>query len=740
MKKYFNTSFISQVIFFFFFVSSVISIGILFSNQLFPKFEGEAYTGEPFYKVLNTNWTFVKEDGTRYKIDLPAVEDADSGERLVIENIVPDYVQDNMVLLTRSSRQNIHIYIDENLRSEYVSDNLKFWVRNVPSAYVFVPISRSDAGRRIRIESWGSSSFRGNIQQVIVAQSSSAWNHLWTRYGVIVISNLILLLCGIVALIISLIIMVVTRIRPKIIYLAYSLILFSLWAICESRLRQIIFKNSSIAGIVVFVFMVLMVIPLYTYWNYIQKQRYAIWYNCVNGTILIFTLFTTVSYLLHKHDFFDFILVNYAFIAIGILLIFITTFIDLKHGLLREYMFSVVGMMVVLVAGCLELVLSRIMPFYAAGFLMSISLIIMLVFSGVQGVRDIIAVYQSREKHSAEQTLKIIKTVAGTIDAKDEYTGGHSARVADYAVALARALGKDEAFCKNLHYIGLMHDIGKIGVPDSILNKKGSLVQDEFSLMRLHTKIGCEIIGGIESVMGLKEGVLYHHERYDGSGYPDGLVGEKIPEVARILCIADSYDAMTSNRVYRRRLSDEEVRKEYEKWSGKQFDPHMVEVFLKLLDSKSIRPVSADGFATFDGEHSSLSLALQKLIHAQNIYSGAYEMTNPEFMRMIVYVLKLAERNDQSVIVKLFSVESQNGDRLQGEDLFQADTILRSSINSRIRNSDITTPYSMTKRLVLFINLPHEKANDVIHDIEEKFRKLDTKGLYKLYVEDIVLK
>lgn len=740
MKKVFRSDRIARFIFYFAFLFSVSTIGVLFAYQFFPKFSGEAYIGEPFYQSINSGWMLVREDGSRYEINLPAVERAGTGERLIIENKVPDNVQDNMVILTRSSRQNIYIYVDEELRTEYVADKLNFWVRNVPSAYVFVPVSRSDAGRTVRIETWGSSFFLGTIQQVILAQSSSAWNHLWTRYGIIILANLFLLVCGIIAFIISLIILIVTKIRPKIIYLAYSLILFSFWAICESRLRQLIFKNASIAGIVVFAFMVLMVIPLFTYWDRIQRRRYNLWYNIVNGTILLFSVFTTIMYVTHQRDYFDFILINYVLIFLGIVLIFVTTLIDLKHGFLMEYHFSVAGMMIVLLAGILELILSRVMPFYAAGFIMSISLVLMLILSAVQGVRDIISGYQEREKRTSEQTLRTIKTVAGTIDAKDEYTGGHSARVADYAVALARALGKDEKYCRNIHYIGLMHDIGKIGVPDSILNKKGSLVQDEFSLMRLHTTIGCEIIGDIESVTGLKEGVLHHHERYDGSGYPEGLVGDHIPEVARILCIADSYDAMTSNRIYRRRLTDEEVRSEYRNCSGTQFDPYMAEVFIKLLDAEVVKPKTTDGYETSDGDHSSVSLALQKMIQAQNTYTGAYEMSNPEFMRMIVYVLKLAERNRQPVIVKLFSVEAVSGEKLQGEDLYKAGVVLRNAINARIRNTDITTPYSMTKRLVLFMNMKPENEGDVVSKIEENFKKLDEAGLYKLYAEDIVLK
>jgi len=128
-----------------------------------------------------------------------------------------------------------------------------------------------------------------------------------------------------------------------------------------------------------------------------------------------------------------------------------------------------------------------------------------------------------------------------------------------------------------------MHDIGKIGIPDQILNKAGRLTEEEYSIMKSHTTIGADIFSRLNMVEGLQDGIRHHHERYDGTGYPDGLSGEEISLFARILCIADCYDAMTSNRVYRKRLSDETVLEELRKNAGTQFDPELVEAFIALL-------------------------------------------------------------------------------------------------------------------------------------------------------------
>lgn len=180
-------------------------------------------------------------------------------------------------------------------------------------------------------------------------------------------------------------------------------------------------------------------------------------------------------------------------------------------------------------------------------------------------------------------TVNFIMAIAHTIDAKDAYTSGHSMRVAKCAEEIAKALGWDEEQVLNIHYIALLHDIGKIGIPDAILNKPSHLTDDEFGIIKRHPAIGYEILKNIRIIEQVSEGALYHHERYDGTGYPYGLKGEEIPLCARIVGIADAYDAMTSNRVYRAKLSDEMVIAEFEKFKGRQFDPELTELFLNML-------------------------------------------------------------------------------------------------------------------------------------------------------------
>ena len=236
------------------------------------------------------------------------------------------------------------------------------------------------------------------------------------------------------------------------------------------------------------------------------------------------------------------------------------------------------------IACTIEFVCYFTITFHVLGIYVSVGLLMMFLATVIQSISDEFVKAKERRMEQEERTLETMRTIASTIDAKDEYTGGHSARVAMYAKELA-SIVKDEYMLSDddlqrIYYIGLMHDIGKIGIPDHILNKAGRLTDEEYNIMKSHTSIGSEIFSTLNFIQGLQDGIRHHHERYDGKGYPDSLQGDEISLFARILCIADCYDAMTSDRVYRKKLSEEEVYNELKKNAGKQFDPHLVDVFL----------------------------------------------------------------------------------------------------------------------------------------------------------------
>ena len=177
-------------------------------------------------------------------------------------------------------------------------------------------------------------------------------------------------------------------------------------------------------------------------------------------------------------------------------------------------------------------------------------------------------------------------TLIAALDAKEEYSRGHSERVAKFARLIAKHAGKSEKECDEIYYAGLLHDIGKIGIPDEIINKKGRLTPEEYEVMKRHPSLGRQILSGITEMPYLATGANFHHERYDGKGYPEGLAGEDIPELGRILAVADAYDAMSSKRSYRDALTRERISDEFAGCSGTQFDPVYARIMQQLIDEE----------------------------------------------------------------------------------------------------------------------------------------------------------
>lgn len=194
-----------------------------------------------------------------------------------------------------------------------------------------------------------------------------------------------------------------------------------------------------------------------------------------------------------------------------------------------------------------------------------------------------IRAFERRRENDAKIITQTMNTFAGLIDAKDPYTKGHSARVSVYAQELGHRLGMNKDEIRNLGYIALMHDCGKIGVPDNVLTKPAKLDADERKIVEEHTTRGGYVLENFTAIAGIRDGALYHHERYDGKGYPKGLKGAEIPLCARIICVADAYDAMNSDRCYRPRMPREKIVKELDDNAGKQFDPDVVVHMLAMI-------------------------------------------------------------------------------------------------------------------------------------------------------------
>lgn len=188
-----------------------------------------------------------------------------------------------------------------------------------------------------------------------------------------------------------------------------------------------------------------------------------------------------------------------------------------------------------------------------------------------------------RQAESMEIINQAMQTFASFIDAKDSYTRGHSQRVSAYSVEIAFRMGLDSDSISHIYYTSMLHDCGKIGISDAVLKKKSELSDEEYSIIREHTTLGARMLEKFTAIPGIQDGAHYHHERFDGTGYPEGLKGEQIPLFARIICIADAFDAMSSNRCYRGCMEMDEIIVELKENAGKQFDPAIIGYMIDMI-------------------------------------------------------------------------------------------------------------------------------------------------------------
>ena len=196
---------------------------------------------------------------------------------------------------------------------------------------------------------------------------------------------------------------------------------------------------------------------------------------------------------------------------------------------------------------------------------------------------DLAAEVEKKTLENENLSLHVVQTLAEAIDAKDRYTNGHSGRVADYSRMIAGRAGYSKKQQDDIYMMGLLHDVGKIGVPDAVINKPAKLTEEEYEIIKKHPVLGDRILKKIKEMPKLSVGARWHHERYDGRGYPDGLAGEDILEEARIIAVADAYDAMTSRRSYRDIMPQDKVKLEIENGKGTQFDPVFADIMLDIM-------------------------------------------------------------------------------------------------------------------------------------------------------------
>ena len=327
---------------------------------------------------------------------------------------------------------------------------------------------------------------------------------------------------------------------------------------------------------------------------------------------------------------------------------------------------------------------------------------------------------EDRRRDLERLSVEIIRTLAATIDTKDPYTKGHSSRVSQYSVILARRLGWDEERVENLRMMALLHDVGKISVPDRVLNKPGRLEADEFEIIKGHTSQGYTILKEISGLSSISMVARHHHERYDGKGYPDKISGEEIEIEARVVGIADSYDAMSSDRVYRKALPKEVIREELIKGRGTQFDPNLLDVFLELFEEGVLDTVYEKDSAK--GNIVDISAFVASMA-GESIADGAIKLSHSELVKVYSYIRNNNLRHGTSFAMVLVNLEFAEDSLRNLEHLEKAMDAMEYSIIQCLRKTDLTSRVSESQQLVVLTEVDMDYLNSIMERIFNGYYK-----------------
>lgn len=688
----------------------LVCIFVIVGIALYGKFgDGEANIGSFQTEPLSDGW-ILELNGTTSDISLPYVCDASEGDVIIIKNALPADLTDNCSIMSRSTLEDMYVYIDGELREQYSTETLSLRPYFLPSAYMVTELSSEDAGANVEIRFIVKS--KGVINEIGLGHGNNTWFDVLKKNISASITTFVVFVLGLLLITIAAMMQrFVADYKPPY-YLGLLMVDIAIWMFSESSMKQLFLARPSVSSIFSYTSFELLGVLTCLFFDAVQNRRYHKIYQIIEAVVCIQLAVNMILHVAHIAEFHQTLISSHIWLMVELAFVLRNFALDIHSKKIQEYRTTAVGMVGFIVFSVTELVVYYLSDVPIFGRFVSIGLVILTVATVIQVFASQMRVSREHTNEQKKMLINLIETVAGAIDAKDEYTGGHSERVGHYATILARAMARNYDFSEEdilrVHYIGNMHDIGKIGVADSILNKTGKLTNDEFSLMKKHVDIGAELVIGMEeSIVGLLDGILYHHERYDGNGYPSGLSGKDIPLVARIICLADCYDAMTSNRVYRKRLSAEEVRAEIVKCKGTQFDPELAEIFVKLMDEGEMVPQTVDGMSISKTGEVTKAAQLEKYLQAVSD-NEEQKAKNPSYIRMLSYFIKLKENNGEQVNIFILNLRDK-------DENFDVKNI----ISSIIKSEDISICYSDNKYIITLFGRTDEQIKEFMTICEE---------------------
>lgn len=600
-------------------IMAAILLGFLMKQFLVPSERG--ITDDETHITYPGIFYWEKEDGSREKIAVPGRYDVAAKETMVISTVLPaDF--DKTALAIRGSLQDVTFYVGDELREVYDTSDTRLFGKNSASRYVFCPTSAADAGKEVRILlRTNTSQYAGVVNAVYWGDKVDIWQYLFRCHASETIIAAFILFAGVVTILFSIALGIAYKTKFDMEYLGWCMIMGAIWMLGESKLRQLFLPNASAIASLCFVMILFCPVPILFYVDTILCGRYHRLYQII-GYIATGNLF--VCSFLHMFGILDYIQtlpLGHLMLVATLAVVLITTIRTLRHSTDKADRLVLAGLIVIFITVVIETIATYYMV-TISGIFLGIGLLILLfinILRTIARIRNLELERRQKEMHRRREqmeklSLQVLRTLSTTIETKDEYTRGHSHRVGEYAALIARELGWSQEEIINLKNTADLHDIGKIGVPDTILNKPTKLTEDEYIIIKDHTVIGAEILKNITLIPHAAEVARSHHERYDGTGYPDGLKGEDIPLYARVIAVADSYDAMSSRRIYRSALSRQEICEEIRSNQGKQFGPVIAEVFLRLLTEDRLQVQEADSTTPENADQPNMEFEIGKFV------------------------------------------------------------------------------------------------------------------------------
>lgn len=696
--------------------AAIITLYIIAS--FYPSSNPEAYIGDFSVNDFNDNWT-VDTGADSFVVSFPYTVSDMKHKEIVIKNTIPDYVNDDMTIEFRSSMEDMYIFVDGELRSEYYLKEIDSLKNNyIPSAYVFANLSKEDAGKEVSVIIYPRD--EGVLNDVTIGYASDFWFQTINSNTVLLVSALIICIFGLGAVIAFCFLYRYLKNIKQILYIGLLMVDTGMWIISESKLRQLFMESPSKTNLLAIWTISLVGILAGIYFDYVEKKRHHHVFLIVNTLMSAQILINTILHFTGLVDIHDTLIFSHIWMAVGLFMCFATIFMDMFSGKIKEYRINSIGMGLFILLSLAEIVEYYFNPRSSFGVFVSIGMMIVLFTTVFQTIVDEIKSFTDKEDEIRKASLTTVETIMSSVDAKDEYTGGHSERVAEYVELLARATvdkyGFTEEDIVRIKYIGLLHDIGKIGIPDRILNKSGKLTEDEYTLMKRHTVIGDDLLSSFEEIEGLADGIRHHHEKFDGSGYPDSISGDEISIVARMICLADCYDAMTSNRVYRKRLSDEDVIAEIKRCSGNQFDPYLADKFCELIESGELRHSTKDGLEVNKEGRIMNSAKLENLLNSELAQKKEF-ITNPSFVRMVCSLIKKAEKNGIKTDIWFIDINYKNKDKFSKEEREELSKMIIPAYSGKMREQDIAIQYKDDCILLVFFDRAEDEIKECIDSI-----------------------